>query len=383
MATIKGSSHNNTLTGTSSADLILAGKGDDTLNGLAGNDTLAGGIGNDTMFGGLGNDSYYVDSLLDVVSEAGGGGTDTVYSRISYTLGDNIENLVLVDSSPTNGTGNTLDNRITGNFGANALDGGVGSDTLNGSKGNDSLTGGAGNDFLVGGKGADTMLGGAGNDLYSVDNAGDEVNEAGGSGTDSVTTTVSFTLSGGVENMTLAGGAAINGTGNGLDNQIFGNQAANVLSGEDGSDYLRGKGGNDTINGGNGNDNIAGQDGNDVLTGGAGADKLTGGAGDDVLNVTDGGANIDTVAFGPGSGHDTVNGFDNSLLGTHDLIDVSAFGYTNFLDFTTGGGLILPNLSGGILTSFTVQFASTGESAVFNVTDLLGPGITAADFKFA
>ena len=49
-----------------------------------------------------------------------------------------------------------------------------------------SLIGGAGNDTLNGGVGADTMKGGAGNDFYIVDDGGDKVSEAGGSGIDKV-----------------------------------------------------------------------------------------------------------------------------------------------------------------------------------------------------
>ncbi|MEF8698635.1 MAG: cadherin domain-containing protein [Candidatus Accumulibacter sp. UW20] len=79
-------------------------------------------------------------------------------------------------------------------------------DVLHGSNGADTLIGLAGNDDINGGAGADNMSGGAGDDTFAVDNAGDSVVEATGEGTDTVNTTVSFTLAAGVEveNLILA-----------------------------------------------------------------------------------------------------------------------------------------------------------------------------------
>ena len=54
--------------------------------------------------------------------------------------------------------------------------------------------------------------------------------EAGG-GIDRVVAAVSFTLSAEVEQLELAGTAALNGTGNELGNLLLGNAAANRLSG--------------------------------------------------------------------------------------------------------------------------------------------------------
>ena len=59
------------------------------------------------------------------------------------------------------------------------------------------------------------MIGGLGNDTYVVDNAGDVVTEALNEGTDTVQSSVSYTLGANVENLTLTGSADINGTGNG------------------------------------------------------------------------------------------------------------------------------------------------------------------------
>jgi Ca2+-binding RTX toxin-like protein len=116
------------------------------LTGAAGADTLNGGSGNDTMIGGAGNDYYYVGSTGDLVSENSGEGTDTMQAGISYTLGANLENLILSGSSGIGGTGNTGNNLLTGNAAANSLSGSSGNDTLRGAGGNDVLNGGTGSD---------------------------------------------------------------------------------------------------------------------------------------------------------------------------------------------------------------------------------------------
>ena len=74
------------------------------------------------MVGGTGNDTYVVDSSGDVVTESSTtGGTDTVQSSVSYTLGANVENLTLTGTGNINATGNTGDNTLTGNAGNNIL----------------------------------------------------------------------------------------------------------------------------------------------------------------------------------------------------------------------------------------------------------------------
>ena len=130
-----------------------------------------------------------------------------------------------------------------------------GADTITGSAGADTLLGFGGNDRLDGGKGADHMEGGPGNDTYIVDNPGDVVDESvpGSSGVDTVLSSIRFNLSdtvhamGSIENLTLTGAAAINGTGNNLANTIIGNSAANVITGLGGRDIMTGGGGADTF----------------------------------------------------------------------------------------------------------------------------------------
>ena len=86
-------------------------------------------------------------------------------------------------------------------------------------------------------------------------------------GTDTVVSSVDYTLSDDVENLTLTG-LAITGVGNTGNNLITGSDFSNVLDGN---------AGNDTLVGGFGDDILSGGDGIDVLVGGAGDDTLMAG----------------------------------------------------------------------------------------------------------
>lgn len=237
--TITGTAGVDTLTGSNSNNQIYGLAGNDTLAGLDGDDLLDGGLGVDQMSGGLGNDVFIVDNTGDVVSEAANGGTDTVRSSVTYTLTSNVETLELQGAAAINGTGNSLANTLRGNVAANTLNGGAG---------------------------ADQMIGGAGADVYVVDNIGDVVTENSGEGTDVVQASVSYTLSANIENLTLTGATAINGTGNALDNVLTGNSAANTLNGGAGNDTLNGGAGVDTLIGGTGNNTYVVDSATDVVT---------------------------------------------------------------------------------------------------------------------
>ena len=156
------------LTGTSGANTLTGGQGNDTLSGLGGkdklygndgDDILNGGLDADTMVGGAGNDTYHVDNKGDIVTEAAGGGLDTVLTKLTtYTLGANVEALDYTGTQSFRGTGNALDNTISGGAAVDVLDGGAGNDTLIGEQGRDVLTGGLGSDILTGGADADRFV---------------------------------------------------------------------------------------------------------------------------------------------------------------------------------------------------------------------------------
>jgi Ca2+-binding RTX toxin-like protein len=119
---------------------------------------------------------------------------------------------------------------------------------------NDILIGNDAANRLDGGKGADQMSGGLGNDTYILDTPLDKIIEALNAGLDTVVASVTYTLAANVENLTLSGNAAINGTGNELANLLTGNAAANTLTGGAGNDIFIGLGGKDVMTGGTGAD---------------------------------------------------------------------------------------------------------------------------------
>lgn len=192
--------------------------------------------------------------------------------------------------------GGAKDDLLFGLGGADVILGGAGDDHLYGGWGRDTLYGGNRNDLLHGGHGADRMLGGNGDDIYYVDNKRDTVLEFRNKGTDTVISSVSFTLPGTVERLILDGGLLDGSLIDGIEGH--GNQLDNILAGDGWGNVLRGYGGVDLIFGGGNGDTIYGGTGNDVLMGGDGKDELFGGRDNDIL---DGGAKKDRYDGGAGS----------------------------------------------------------------------------------
>ena len=325
----------------------INGTGNATANRLFGNsaaNVLNGGAGADVLAGGAGNDTYVVDDAGDSIVEFAAEGTDTVQAGLSWTLASNVENLTLTGTATINGTGNELNNSLTGNSAANVL------------------VGGAGNDSLNGAAGADALIGGLGDDTYTVDNVGDVVTENASEGTDLVSANLSWTLGANIENLTLTGSTAINGTGNALDNVLTGNSAANVLTGGAGNDtYVVGTGdttveaaneGIDTVQAnitwtlaanvenllltGSTAINGTGNTLDNVLTGNSAANVLTGGAGNDTYVVGTG----DTTIEAANEGIDTVqssitwtlaNNLENLTLTGSGVINATGNTFDNLL----------------------------------------------------
>jgi Ca2+-binding RTX toxin-like protein len=227
----------NTLVGGGSAieHLFFTGASGATLTGNINANSIIGGAGIDLMTGGKGNDTYFVTAGDTVIEDTLEGGIDLVISSESYSLGENIEYLLLDGAESISGTGNSGANTITGNSGANSINGGAGIDSL---------------------------IGGAGDDTYFVDDIGDEIYEVAGADVDTVVSRFNgYALGDNLEHLVLASGVAgvFNGSGNDLNNSLAGNSFSNNLFGGAGNDTLtgsrtRGNGEIDTMRGGVGND---------------------------------------------------------------------------------------------------------------------------------
>jgi Ca2+-binding RTX toxin-like protein len=144
--------------------------------------------------------------------------TDTLQSAATTTLPTNVENLTLTGTANINGIGNAGNNRLTGNSGNNTLNGGLG---------------------------VDTLIGGLGNDIYVVDTTTDTITELASQGTDTIQSSVTYSIATrtNIENLTLTGTANINGTGNIGNNRLTGNSGNNTLNGGAGNDTLTGAAG--------------------------------------------------------------------------------------------------------------------------------------------
>ena len=351
---------------------IIRGTGNALAETLIGNDEdnwLNGAGGADTLYGGYGNDTYIVDDAGDMLMERLTGGRDRALASVTYTLGDNIEDLTLTGNAAIDGTGNALGNRLVGNSADNVLDGG-----------------GA----------ADVMVGQGGDDTYIVDHPGDRVAEGLNQGNDTVRSAVSFILSPNIENLILTGIGAINGIGNDLANTITGNDADNLLRGNGGDDMLIGGGGLDIASythaaaavsidlnfdvqsntGGDGTDTYVSIEGargskfDDTLTGDDGVNFLHGDAGDDTIN---GGLAGDTLFGGAGQdvmdgggGHDTLDGH----LG-NDILHGGAFNdtlYGGAGDDTIDGGDGIDHGYGGDGNDNVTSYWAYGEAGDDTVT---------------
>ncbi len=297
-----GGAGNDTIYGGNGADRLVGHDGDDYINGGKHNNKIYGGNGHDTLIGGRHNDKII-----------GGDGNDTIIG------GKGVDKLA----------GGDGDDYINGGHHNNKLYGGAGNDTLVGGKHVDKIYGHDGNDLLIGGGGKDRLYGGAGDDTYFTDGR-DKIRESLGQGEDTVVVGRSFGLGANLENLTLAGGANINGNGNALDNVLTGNGGANRLIGFAGADTLIGGLGDDLLYGGTEADVFFFS-----LLVDAGSDRIADfSRSEDILHFSD-------VIDGPGN---DVADIDTQIL---SIVNEGAGGNVQ-VNFSNGADVIFTGLGSGV-----------------------------------
>ncbi|MFO1142690.1 MAG: VCBS domain-containing protein [Amaricoccus sp.] len=278
------------------------------------------------------------------------------------------------------------------------LDGTTGNDILVGANVGTTLVGGDGNDILLGGSSSDTYRfdlsdgtdilrdGGGGTDSISITTTAsntsvailnferlgtDLIIDAGAthitlkdhyaSGGANTVESISFSNGGTVYGYTLGTGSYslstdASGTLSGTANRdvIASSSSGETLSGNNGNDLLFGNAGNDTIDGGSGV-----QSGDDLIVGGLGNDTLTGGGGNDVF--------VFNTALSATTNADTITDFDatsNDKISLDHLIfaGVSSSGTLASQDFAA----VSNGTTGVVGSSVNVIFDTTSKALYYD-----------------
>jgi Ca2+-binding RTX toxin-like protein len=400
VATINGTSGDDTLNGTSGAD---------TINGFGGNDVISGGAGGDTIYGGDGMDTLYSASpssawtipyygysytppVLDRGSEVdtlnGGANEDRIFAGYGDNVdgGEGVDSLLISFQGATSGV--TLDatlgtqmiggGTITGienfswiegsnyddtivlgteyysEYGYDAVAFGMGgNDTLIAGYNTHALDGGDGNDFVDGRNSGrlDAVYGGAGNDIVYGTRFSYAV-ASGGAGDDTIYVYGGNQAHGDAGNDTIlvmesSTGSGAHVTGGAGNDRITGNPRADWLEGNDGVDVLHGAGGDDLLEGGADADVVSGDTGNDTLTGGAGNDTFRFGAADGQDTITDFASGDIVEVDGYGSAQ-SITQVGNDVVVVFSATDQITFQNTNVA--TVQGGLVFGAAVGDTLT---------------------------------
>ncbi|MBV8209158.1 MAG: DUF2974 domain-containing protein [Burkholderiaceae bacterium] len=368
--TISAWGNNDTLTSTIYGTVIYAGGNSASVVGGAGSDTITAAGANDTVLAGSGSVSITAAAANDSIQA--GAGSDTII---------------------VNGSGDTV---VAG----------TGNDSIvvNGSA--DSIVAGSGSDTIVVNGSNDTIAGGSGTGTFVVNDASAVITVQPGLGSDTVLSSVSYTLSNYVKALTLTGSANLTATSNATGAVLTGNAGNDTLIGGSNRDTLIAGSGVDTLIGGSGPygavpDTFVINNVNDViqLPANAGADTvessvsytmiagvdtltLTGSAdvagtgNSDASNIITGNAGNDTLTAG--SGRDTLaagSGLATLIGGTGaDEFDINNVGDVIQLAATATNDTVVSSVSysmaNGVDTltlTGTGNLTATGNSDASNV----------------
>jgi Ca2+-binding RTX toxin-like protein len=352
----------------------------DILNfvGSAGNDSITGSSRDDQIAGGAGFDGINGGTGIDTVSYANNAGS------------------VVVILGANGNAGQAIETDAQGNFAS--VDTLVNVEVAIGSNVNDRLIGTAADHELHGRTGSDD---------YVVLDAGVEVFENPGEGSDEVFASVSYTLTPDSDVEILrttddAGAAPIDLTGNGASNHIIGNNGRNTLEG--------GGGISDTLEGRDDDDTYIVRDTNVFIVeaGGAGTDHvvasvsyvLNAGADVELMSLFDAGGTDDLDLTGNETGNVVTGNNGNNVLNGRDGADTlvglgeadrfvfnTALSATNvdvIRDFAVGSDVIAldldvfttltpPKSREGALTADEFVIAATAQGAedriIYNITN--------------
>jgi Ca2+-binding RTX toxin-like protein len=293
-------------------------------------------------------------------------------SRLQTALASYVDNLALLDGASSLLSGLTMKTTVIGGTaGDDKLKAGLlGSYSIKGLDGNDTLTGNGDTD----------MFGGKGDDSYGVTGVGDLVYEAAGEGTDTVVSTISYTLTQNVEVLRLREGG-LTGHGNELGNRLIGSIDNDTLYGEAGDDLIQASAGNDILYGGIGNDDLRGEAGADVIYGQDGNDKLLGGDGIDTLS---GGSGSDSLAGGLGADKlSGGSGADAFVFEKTDFAAGVAQSMDQIMDFSAAQGdrINLSAIDAVSSTSIDNKFAFIGAGAFTKIAGQLRYEVSGSDSK--
>ncbi|WP_091753513.1 calcium-binding protein [Methylobacterium sp. ap11] len=388
--------------GTTGADLLQGGFGNDTLLGHAGADRIVAGPGNDALKGG-GDDDVYVfsrgdgdDTITDRRDDYdfASGGNDAIAFGPGIALADlrfatagndllvkvgdgqdririvygfrnphyRIETLRFADGSTL--SYDALMRRLTtGGAGDDGLVDDSGAGLLTGEAGNDTLLGYWGNDTLVGGRGRDALLGGGDDDVYvfsrgdgddTITDRRDDYDFASG-GNDTIAFGPGIALAD--LRFAAAGNDLLVKVGDGQDririvygfrNPYYRIETLRFADGTTASydailDILTtGADGDDALLDDSRASLIRGGAGDDTLSGYWGNDTLVGGRGNDALK---GGGDDDVYVFERGDGDDTITDrredYDFASGGNDAIAFGPGIGWTDLALSAAGDDLVI------------------------------------------
>ncbi|MEA2959250.1 MAG: hypothetical protein QOJ58_4998, partial [Alphaproteobacteria bacterium] len=223
------------ITGSSTANVITAGSGNDTIDGAGGADAINAGGGNDTV-------TYHgTETTID-----GGAGSDTLV--LSASGGVTAVNFA-VGAGADQTAGDTVIVANFENLDASVLTTAL---TVTGSSAANAITTGSGNDTVDGGGGADVISAGGGNDTVSYYNS--EVSIDGGTGNNTLLLRAAAIVNLGSLDQTTGDAASVANFQN-VDASTL--STAVSITGSSGANTITGGSGNDTIDGTGGADFIA------------------------------------------------------------------------------------------------------------------------------